>query len=280
MKKFSRLIYVVIGIILTLCAIKVYYDASLQNNKMGFYVVEGSAIDETLKVTHPKDVYYIQDDKIDGSKIAKKFEYTVLADGTLSLNKYNGKNTIIVIPKEIDGKTVSIINFSGDFRKVVIPSTVKAITGNIEVTDKMSESQLTFIVVYAVALLIYITVILSATKKFDLKVSFLSLMYLLVPIIYTLCTKKYLDVKYTYDYTYLALMTATTIIYLIIVAIMVGYTKEKAEAKAVKKAASKKVATTTKKAAAPKKDVTPVKKAPAKKTTTKKTTTKKTTKKK
>ena len=121
----------------------------------------------------------------------------------------------------------------------------------------MEPSQLTVLVIFAVTLLIYITVILSATKKFDIKIAFLSLMYLLVPIIYTLCTNKFKVISGKYDYTYLALMTVTTIVYLIIAAIMVGYSKDKEE---TKKTTTKK--TTTKKTAA--------KKAPAKKKTTKK----------
>jgi len=259
-KKFYKLIYVVIGIVLILCASKVYYDASIKNNKIGYYVIEGSYVDNYLKSTHPADINYIENKEIIESD--EKFEYSVLKDGTISLDEYKGKNKSLVIPEEIEGKKVAILNFDGEFRKVVIPEGVKAITGNIEVTNKMEPSQLTVLVVFAVTLLIYITVIITSTKKFDIKVEFLSLIYLLIPIIYTLCTNKYKVISGNYDYTFLALMTVTTVIYIIIAAIMIGYTKEKEETK--KKISAKKT----------------TKKAPAKKTTAKKTTTKKTTKKK
>ena len=252
-KRFYKLIYVVIGIVLILCAAKVYYDGSIKNNKMSYYVVEGSYVDTYLKSTHPADINYIENkEKIQSDE---KFDYTVLADGSVSLNAYKGKNKSLVIPEEIDGKKVAIINFSGTFRKITIPEGVRAITGDLEVTNKMEPSQLTVLVIFAVSLLIYITVIIAATKDFDIKIEFLSLMYLLVPIIYTLCENKYKVISGKYDYTFLALMTVTTIVYIIIAAIMVGYSKDKVEPK---KAPAKK--TTTKKTAA--------KKAPAKKKTT------------
>ena len=256
MNKFSKLIYVVIGIVLTIVAMKTFYDASLVNNKKGWYVIEGSIIDTSLQVTHPQDIYYVKEGSVDYNKNVNQFEYSLLADGTVSIDKYNGKSSILVIPSEINGKKVSVVNFSGNFRQIKVPATVKAITGKLEITDKMNESILTALVVFAVTLIVYVTVIIVATKKFDLKVAFTSLMYLLVPIIYTLATKKYLVIKSSYDYTYLALMLVTTLIYVMIVAIMVGYTKDKEEPK---KVAAKK---------APAKNTTTTKKAPAKKKTT------------
>lgn len=252
MNKFSKLIYVVIGIVLTLTAMKTFYDASLENNVKGWYLIEDSIIADSLTVTHPEDIYYIKADSVNFNANTDKFEYSILADGTISLNAYKGKSSILVIPSEINGKQVSVVNFSGKFRQIKVPATVKAITGKLEITDKMNESVLTALAVFVVTLLVYITVIIVATKKFDLKIAFTSLMYLLVPIIYTLATKKYLVIKSSYDYTYLALMLATTIVYVIIVAVMVGYTKEKVEPKKVAK------------------KTTGAKKAPAKKKTTKK----------
>ena len=260
MKKFYRLIYVVVGIVLTIVAIKTFYDASLVNNKKGWYVIEGSIVDTELQVTHPEDIYYIEEDKVDFNKNADKFEYSIQSDGTISLNEYKGKNSILVIPSEINGKKISVVNFSGKFRQIKVPSTVKAITGNLELTDEINESIVTAVAVFVVTLLVYITVLLASTKKFNLKIAFTSLMYLLVPIVYTLATKKYLVIKSSYDYTYLALMTVTTIIYIIIVAIIAGFSKEPVEVKPTKKVAAKK-ATTVKKTAT-------AKKAPAKKKTT------------
>jgi hypothetical protein len=90
-----------------------------------------------------------------------------------------------------------------------------------------------------------------ATKKFNLKIAFTSLMYLLIPIIYTLATKKYLVIKTSYDYTYLALMLVTTIVYIIIVSIMVGYqdvgTSSQVPGNIVKKTRTTKKKTATKK---------------------------------
>ena len=255
MNKFSKLIYVVVGIILTLVAMKTFYDASITNNKKGWYVIEGSQIDETLQVTHPQDIYYIKEGSIDFNKHADQFEYALLADGTISLNAYKGKSSILVIPSEINGKQISIVNFSGDFRQIKVPSTVKAITGKLEISDKMNESILTALAVFVVTLLVYITVIIIATKKFDLKIAFTSLMYLLVPIIYTLATKKYLVIKTSYDYTYLALMLVTTIVYIIIVAVMVGY-QGVASSSSVAGNIVKKTRNTKKKAPAKKKTTT------------------------
>ncbi len=258
-RKFYKLIYVVVGIALILCAAKVYYDGSIKNIEKGYYVVEGSYVDTYLKSTNPADIHYIENKEALQSE--EKFDYTILKDGTLSLDEYKGENKNLVIPEEIDGKKVAILNFDGSFRKITIPEGVKAITGNIEVTNKMEPSQLTVLVIFAVSLLIYITIIMAATKDFNLKVEFLSLMYLLIPIIYTLCTNKFNVISGKYDYTYLSLMTVTTIVYIIIAAIIVGYSKDKEES--VKKTATTKKTTT-------KKTTTTTKKATAKKKTTKK----------
>ena len=251
MNKFSKLIYVVVGIVLTLVAMKTFYDASITNNKKGWYVIEGSQIDTTLQVTHPQDIYYIKEGSVDFNKHVDQFDYELQADGTISLNNYKGKNSILVIPSEINGKQVSIINFSGNFRQIKVPATVKAITGKLEITDKMNESILTALAVFVVTLLVYVTVIIVATKKFNLKIAFTSLMYLLVPIIYTLATKKYLVIKTSYDYTYLALMLVTTIVYIIIVSVMVGYqdlgTSSQVPGNIVKKTRATKKKTSTKK---------------------------------
>ena len=115
----------------------------------------------------------------------------------------------------------------------------------------MNESILTALAVFVVTLLVYVTVIIVATKKFNLKIAFTSLMYLLVPIIYTLATKKYLVIKTSYDYTYLALMLVTTIVYIIIVSVMVGYqdlgTSSQVPGNIVKKTRATKKKTSTKK---------------------------------
>ena len=253
-KNIYKVFYVVIGIILIAVASKVYYDASIKNNKMGWYVIEGSYADNYLKNTHPADINYIENKE--EIKSNEKFEYTILADGTLQLNEYKGNNKSLVIPEVIDGKKVSIINFNGEFRKITVPEGIRAITGNLEVTNKIEPSQLSVLAIFAVTLLIYITVVISATKKFDIKVSFLSLMYLLVPIIYTLATHKYKIISGKYDYTYLALMLVTTIVYLIITAIIVGYSKDKVEAKPAAKKSTAKKATTKKTTTAKKKTTT------------------------
>ena len=268
MRKFSfyKIIYVVIGIVFTLVACKVYYDATIKNNQMGFFVVEGSYADNYLKSTHPADINYIDEDK----KVTSddKFEYVILADGTLSLNAHLSENKALVIPEEIGNRKVSVINFNGKYRKVVIPESVKAITGNIEVTNKIWASQLSVLTVFVVALLMYITVIISATKHFNLNVSFTSLLYLLIPIVYVLSTKKYLVIDGRYDYTYMGLMLATTIVYLIIVSIMVGYaglgTTSEVPGKLVKERTKKKApakkTTTTEKTTTTKKKTTAKKK--------------------
>ena len=70
--RFYKLIYVVVGIVLILCASKVYYDGSIKNNKMGWYVIEGSYTDVFLKNTHPADINYIENKEV--IKSNEKFE--------------------------------------------------------------------------------------------------------------------------------------------------------------------------------------------------------------
>ena len=131
MNKFSKLIYVVIGIVLTIVAMKTFYDASLVNNKKGWYVIEGSIIDTSLQVTHPQDIYYVKEDSVDYNKNVNQFEYSLLADGTVSIDKYNGKSSILVIPSEINGVQITSIWGNAFYNKwitsVIIPDTVTSI---------------------------------------------------------------------------------------------------------------------------------------------------------
>ena len=63
--------------------------------------------------------------------IAADFEYSVIRDGTISIDKYIGNAAEVVIPDTIDGIPVTLIEisaFSGTpIKKVVIPETVTTI---------------------------------------------------------------------------------------------------------------------------------------------------------
>lgn len=60
------------------------------------------------------------------------FEYTVLDDGTIEINLYNGSSATVEIPSEIDGKAVSSIGYGafencGQLTSVIIPDSVTSI---------------------------------------------------------------------------------------------------------------------------------------------------------
>ena len=60
------------------------------------------------------------------------YEYTVLEDGTVEITKYNGTETELVIPEEIDGKKVtslgeSAFSFCSDLVSVTISNSVETI---------------------------------------------------------------------------------------------------------------------------------------------------------
>lgn len=60
-----------------------------------------------------------------GAETSGDYEYAALEDGTISITRYNGSDTDVVIPSEIDGKKVSELGdfpFGGlEFNTITIP---------------------------------------------------------------------------------------------------------------------------------------------------------------
>lgn len=57
------------------------------------------------------------------------FDYTVLDDGTVEINRYNGTDKKVVVPEQIDGKTVTIIGENAftrchELKSVTVPDSV------------------------------------------------------------------------------------------------------------------------------------------------------------
>ena len=82
------------------------------------------------EASDPKNASDSISETINGG-IAADFEYSVIRDGTISIDKYIGNAAEVVIPDTIDGIPVTLIEisaFSGTpIKKVVIPETVTTI---------------------------------------------------------------------------------------------------------------------------------------------------------
>ena len=82
------------------------------------------------------------------SHAADAFVYKELADGTLSLDKYQGEDTEVEIPSDVDGKLVTMVGdyaFSANklITKVVVPETVKTLgVCAFNMCDKLREVRL------------------------------------------------------------------------------------------------------------------------------------------
>ena len=61
----------------------------------------------------------------DENDAANSFEYTFLKDGTVEITKYVGKDNVVVIPGEIDGKKVTSIGKSA-FEKCISRTVLQA----------------------------------------------------------------------------------------------------------------------------------------------------------
>ena len=86
------------------------------------------------KTSKPSDADSKNDAPTESSNPASDFEYKVLFDGSVSITKYIGDSTEVVIPTKINGKTVTEIGehaFANKMKitSVVIPDTVIVIGG-------------------------------------------------------------------------------------------------------------------------------------------------------
>ncbi len=69
-----------------------------------------------------------------GAETSGDYEYEVLDDGTVSITKYNGDDTIVSIPSKIDGKNVTEIGdkafsswWAQNIKEITIPNSVTTI---------------------------------------------------------------------------------------------------------------------------------------------------------